>query len=163
MTYKNTDIYKYFKKSKYLSSKHKNYFQIYESLFLKYRNRKITMVEIGILSGGSLFMWRKFFGKKANIIGIEYNPKAKEFEKYGFKIEIGDQSDDQFWKNFFMKYGKVDIIIDDGGHTNFQQIKTTVNCIPFIKDNGMLVVEDVHTSYMKKRFNNPSKNSFINF
>ena len=163
MSYAKTDLFKYFKSSKYFSGKHKNYFQIYENLFSKFRNKNITFVEIGVLSGGSLFMWRKYFGNKAKIIGIEFNPKAKKFEKYGFNIEIGDQSDDHFWKNFFKKYGKVDVILDDGGHTNFQQIKTSVNCVPFIKDNGILVVEDVHTSYMKNRFNNPSKNSFINF
>ena len=163
MSYKKTVLYKHFRNSKFFSVKHKNYFQIYENLFSKFRNKKITFVEIGVLSGGSLFMWRNFFGKKANIIGIEYNPNAKKFEKYGFKIEIGDQSDDKFWKNFFKKYGKVDVILDDGGHTNFHQIKTTINCVPFIKDNGLLVIEDVHTSYMKNRFNNPSKYSFINF
>ena len=163
MSYLKTYSYKYFKKSKFFSSKHKNYFQIYDTLFSKYRNKKITFVEIGIFSGGSLFMWRNFFGRKAKIIGIELNPEAKKFEKYGFKIEIGNQSSKEFWKKFFLKYGKVDIILDDGGHTNYQQIITANNCIPKIKDDGMLVVEDVHTSYMKKKWYNPSKYSFINF
>ena len=36
-------------------------------------------------------MWRNFFGKKAKIIGIDLNPESKRFEKYGFKIFIGDQ------------------------------------------------------------------------
>ena len=47
-------------------------------------------------------MWRNYFGKKARIIGVELNPKAKELEKKGFKIFIGDQSDPNFWK-FFRK------------------------------------------------------------
>ena len=163
MSYLNTFSYKYFKKSKFFSSKHKNYFHIYDTLFSKYRNKKITFVEIGVFSGGSLFMWRNFFGKKAKIIGIELNPEAKKFEKYNFKIEIGNQSSDEFWKFFFSKYGKVDIVLDDGGHTNYQQIITANNCIPKIKNNGMLVVEDVHTSYMRKKWYNPSKYSFINY
>ena len=29
-------------------------------------------------------MWKKFLGKKANIIGVELNPEAKKLEKYGF-------------------------------------------------------------------------------
>ena len=53
-------------------------------------------------------MWRDFFGKKAKIIGIDLNPDAKRFEKYGFKIFIGDQSNVNFWKKFFSKIGKVD-------------------------------------------------------
>ena len=36
--------------------------------------------------------------------------------------------------------------------------------IKFIKDDGKIIVEDTHTSYMKKKgFKNPSKYSFINF
>ena len=92
----------------------------------------------------------KFFGKKAKIIGVELNPLAKKFEKYGFKIFIGDQSKPIFWKNFFKKVGKVDIILDDGGHTNYQQIITLNSCVPHIKDDGLMVVEDTHASYIKK-------------
>ena len=57
-----------------------------------------------------------------------------------------------FWKNFFKKVGKVDIILDDGGHTNYQQIITLNSCVPHIKDDGLMVVEDTHASYIKKNF-----------
>ena len=163
MKYKKTYTYKSFLKSKYLSLKYINYFNVYDSLLSKYRNKKIKFVEIGVFSGGSLFMWRNFFGKKAKIIGVDLNPDIKRFKKYGFNIEIGDQSDEKFWKKFFKKYGEVDIILDDGGHTNYQQILTVNHCIPFIKDNGILITEDTHTSYIKNKWYNPSKYSFINY
>ena len=163
----NKDLLNFFKQSKYYSLKYKNYFPIYEKLFAKFRGKKITFVEIGVLSGGSLFMWKNYFGNDARIIGIELNPEAKKFEKEGFEIFIGNQADENFWKDFFEKVGEVDIILDDGGHTNFQQIVTCCSCIPFIKDNGLMVVEDVfHSyglSYGAKGFYNPSKYSFINF
>ena len=155
-------IYKSFQDSKYHSTKYKKYFDIYDQLFKKFTGKKITIVEIGILNGGSLFMWRKYFGKKARIIGIDLNSKTKQLEKYGFEIFIGDQADKNFWNKFFKKIGKVDIIIDDGGHTNIQQSLTTVYTVPFIKNDGLLVIEDTHSSYQKK-FQNPSKYSFINF
>ena len=69
-----------FNESKYYSLKYKNYFTIYEKLFDKYRNKKITFVEIGVLSGGSLKMWKKYFGERSRIIGIDLNPRAKNFE-----------------------------------------------------------------------------------
>ena len=163
MNYKKTNTYKSFLKSKYYSLKYSNYFHIYDELFSKYKNKKIIFVEIGVFSGGSLFAWRKFFGKKATIVGIDLNPSVKKFEKYGFKIFIGDQSKKAFWKKFFSKIGKVDIVLDDGGHTNYQQIITTNCCIPNIKDNGTLVVEDVHTSFLKNKWYNPSKYSYINY
>ena len=153
-----------FKSSPKYSIKWSNYFDIYENLFRRFKNKKITLVEVGIGNGGSLFMWKKYFGKKAKIIGIELNPEAKKLEKDGFKIFIGDQSNPNFWKNFYSKVGKIDILIDDGGHTNLQQITTLMESISHINYNGMIVVEDTHTSYMKdKGFKNPSKFSFINF
>ena len=155
--------YRLFKNSQKSSMKWSSYFQVYENIFSKYRNKKITFVEIGVFNGGSLFIWKKFFGKKAKIIGIDANPNAKKMEKYGFKIYIGNQSDSKFWENFFKKEGKVDIILDDGAHKNLHQITTVHCCLPHIKDGGKIVVEDTVTSYIKKEFNNPSKYSFINF
>jgi hypothetical protein len=156
------NIYKLFLNSKYNSTKYKNYFNIYSHIFKKYINKKIIFVEIGVLNGGSLFMWKKYFGKKAEIIGIDLNPNAKKLEKYGFKIFIGNQADPVFWKNFFKEIGKVDVILDDGGHTNKQQIITTNSCVNNINNNGILVIEDTHASY-QKGFGNPSKHSFINY
>jgi hypothetical protein len=63
------NIYKLFLNSKYNSTKYKNYFNIYSHIFKKYINKKIIFVEIGVLNGGSLFMWKKYFGKKAEILG----------------------------------------------------------------------------------------------
>ncbi len=163
MNYKNTLTFKAFKKSKYFSLKYINYFPIYDTLLKRFRNKKIIFVEIGVFSGGSLFMWRNFFGKKAKIIGIDLNPDIKRFEKYGFDIILGDQSSNKFWKKFFQKYGKVDVILDDGGHTNHQQITTVNNCVPNVKDGGILITEDVHTSYIRDKWYNPSKYSFINY
>lgn len=140
-----------------------NYFEIYEEIFREFINKKITFVEVGIGNGGSLFMWRKFFGSKARIIGIELNPEAKSLEKYGFEIFTGDQSDKKFWKNFYKQNGKIDILLDDGGHRNIQQITTLMESIKYIKDGGKIVIEDTHTSYISKGFKNPSKYSFINF
>ena len=153
---------KLFFKSKYYSRKYEKYFAIYDELFINYKNKKITFIEIGVANGGSLVMWKKYFGKNSRIIGIDLNPRCKIFKKKGFEIFIGDSSNQEFMNSVFKKIGKVDIILDDGGHTNSQQINAVVNCIPNINRGGLLVTEDTHASYMKK-FGNTSKYSFINF
>jgi hypothetical protein len=146
----------------YLSIKYDSYFPAYEALLQRYVDREITIVEVGILNGGSLFMWKKYFGTKARIIGIDLNPDALEWEEHGFEIYIGDQSSEAFWADLFQKIGKVDVLIDDGGHTNRQQIVTSHYAIQNINDGGLLIVEDVHTSYFRE-FGNPSRYSFVNF
>ena len=154
--------YQSFQKSKFLSIKHDNFFPIYEKTFQKYRGKPIVFVEIGIFHGGSLFMWRDYFGKDARIIGIDLDPGAKKWEEHGFEIWIGDQSDPKFWQDFFATVGSVDIVLDDGGHTNEHQLITTLETLPNINDGGVLLVEDVYTSYSND-YGNPSRYSFINF
>ena len=158
----NLRLFQIYKNLKHVSLKCDTYFQAYEEIFNKYVGKKITFVEVGVLHGGSLFMWREYFGKEARIVGIDLHPKAKELEKYGFEIYIGSQSDESFWKDFFAKVGKIDILLDDGGHGNDQQIITLVESIHNTNDDGIIVIEDVHASYMK-RFGNPSKHSFVNY
>ena len=157
----NSKIYESYLRSPYSSLKLSTYFNVYDQLLSQYRDKSIVFLEIGILDGGSLFMWRDFFGPQARIIGVDLNPEAKKWEKEGFEIFIGDQSSAEFWKKTLNTIGKLDIVLDDGGHTYEQQIMTTESVIPFINDGGVIIIEDCHTSYMKKF--GFRKLSFINY
>jgi hypothetical protein len=156
-----TASFQSFEKSPYFSVKYKKYFAIYDQLFSSFRNKKITFVEIGVLQGGSLFMWRDFFGPEARIIGIDLNPDAKHWEQYGFEIFIGDQSQPNFWQDFAKTVTNIDILLDDGGHTNLQQLVTLFEVSKFVNPQGLIVIEDTHASYQKE-FGNPGRFSFIN-
>jgi len=158
--YKDYQSYKSFIKSPYRSFKNTSYFQVYDDLFGKYRDKPITFVEVGVFHGGSLFMWRDYFGDDARIIGIDLNPAAKKWKEHNFEIFIGDQSDPNFWESFFKQVGPIDILLDDGGHTFEQQIATVHNSLKNINNQGLIVVEDTHTSYMKE-FGFPSKFTFV--
>ena len=65
-------------------------------------------------------------------------------------------------EKFFSKVGNIDILLDDGGHENHQQIITMSEAIPHVNDDGIIITEDTHTSYFKN-FGNPSKYSFMNY
>ncbi len=156
------DLKKIFREIENLSLKSDNYFEIYEKHLKKFVGKEIIFVEIGVLNGGSLQMWKKFFGKKARIIGIDINPECKKFEDDQIEIFIGDQSSKIFWKNFFEQVSNVDVILDDGAHTNISQINTTLSCINNINNDGLLIIEDTHTSYINK-YNTSKKYTFINF
>jgi hypothetical protein len=145
------------------STKWFNYFAIYEKLFAQYRGKEITFCEVGVLDGGSLVMWREFFGPQARIIGIDNNPECKLLEKLAaIEIIIGDQADPNFWQNLNDLNYKIDILLDDGGHTNKQQIVTLYHSLELINDGGLIVMEDTHASYINY-FGNPSKYSFIEY
>lgn len=157
-----TGIYEHFHNSPYHSKKHSGYFPAYDELLNSYRGKPITFVEIGVLNGGSLFMWRSYFGDQARIIGIDLNPGAKRWENDGFEIYIGSQSDSNFWARILTEIGPIDVLLDDGGHTFHQQIVTCEAVLPSIKDGGLLIVEDTHSSYMRD-FGGPSSRSFVSY
>ena len=74
-----------------------HYLPIYESLFKKYSGKKIKVLEIGVLRGGSLKLWKEYFGADAQSYGIDIDPTAKQYEADGIKIFIGDQGDKILW------------------------------------------------------------------
>ena len=150
-----------FSKTELPSLKVDSYFENYEDLLREFRGRKITLVEVGVLGGGSLQMWKNYFGKDARIIGVDANPNALKF-KNEFEIHIFDQTDLRAWEIFFKTVGFIDVLIDDGGHTSLGQITTCVGSVNHINNDGLIIVEDVHSSYAKD-FGMPSKYSFDNW
>ena len=92
-------------------------------------------------------MWKKYFGPQCNIIGIDIMEECKAYEEEQIKIYIGSQEDRNFLRRLKSEIGRVDIIIDDGGHVMNQQIVTFEELFPILSDGGVYLCEDMHTSY----------------
>ena len=58
-----------------------HYFDIYERYFNQYVDKPTLMIEIGVFKGGSIDMWKEYFGPKSTIVGIDINPDCKRFER----------------------------------------------------------------------------------
>lgn len=130
-----------------LIHKWKHYFEIYHHFFKRYVGKEIVVLEIGVFQGGSLQLWKDYFGDKAKIFGIDINPECKAYEEENIKVLIGSQSDREFLRKVKAEIPQVDILIDDGGHTMKQQIITFEELYGFIKPDGIYLCEDIHTSY----------------
>lgn len=143
-----SDLREYFKNNeKRLIHKWDHYFDIYERHFQKYRGKEVVILEIGVFHGGSLQMWKDYFGSRVKIYGIDINPRCKTLEEEGIEILIGSQSDRDFLRKVKQQIPRPDILIDDGGHTMKQQIVTYEELFDHVKDDGVYLCEDVHTSY----------------
>jgi hypothetical protein len=141
-----------------------HYFEIYDRYFSQFRNKKITMMEIGVFRGGSLQMWKEYFGLNATIVGVDIDLQCKRYEEEQINIEIGSQEDPAFLNKLIEKYGHFDIIVDDGGHTMNQQKVSFNTLFKAVPEGGVYLCEDCHTSYWAYfggRYRN--KNSFIEF
>lgn len=111
------------------------------------RERKIKFLEIGVSQGGSLDMWATYFGPNASIIGVDIDPACRRFESPQVEIVIGDQGDQDFLVELSRRIGKVDAILDDGGHRMDQQILTFQQLYGNVTEGGIYMCEDTHTSY----------------
>lgn len=124
--------------------KWEHYFDAYHTHFKKFINKEVKILEIGIHSGGSLDMWRSYFGNKCSVYGIDIEEACKVYANDHTSIFVGDQEDRTFWNNFFEEVGTIDIIIDDGGHTTEQQRVTFEEVLPMLNPGGIYLCEDVH-------------------
>jgi SAM-dependent methyltransferase len=138
-----------------------HYFPIYERYFSKFRHRPMSILEIGVYRGGSLRLWRAYFGEQARITGIDIDPECLAFRSKDAEVFIGDQADAAFLTRAALARGPFDIIIDDGGHTARQQIISMETLLPHVKDGGIYLVEDTHTSLWPEFMDHPLGISFL--
>ncbi|MDR3173143.1 MAG: class I SAM-dependent methyltransferase [Treponema sp.] len=133
----------------FVSSKWIHYFYIYDRLFSEYRkrNKSLTFMEIGVDRGGSLEIWEKYLPKGSKIHGVDINPECKKINFSGnIFFHLGSASDRNFMETTFRDI-EFDIILDDGSHICSDVIETFKIMFPKIKNGGLYVVEDLHTSY----------------
>jgi cephalosporin hydroxylase len=97
---------------------------------------ELNILEIGISHGGSLQLWKKYFGDKVNIYAIDINPQCKKLEEERVQIFIGSQSDPRFLQEVLKELPEMDIIQDDGGHVMDQQIISFENLYLHVKEGG---------------------------
>jgi len=149
--YASNDLEKYFRNNKSnLIHKGEHYFEIYDRHFSRFRGKDVAVLEIGVSHGGSLQMWKYYFGERAKIFGVDNNPECKKFEEERVNISIGSQEDRSFLQRLKKEIPEVDILIDDGGHTMNQQVATFEEMYDHVKEDGVYICEDLNTSYWKE-------------
>ena len=132
-----------------------NYGPIYDRHFADYRDRSINILEIGVLKGGSMRLWEKYF-PHANIFGIDIDEECQQYESDRTKIFIGDQGDVSFLRNIKATIPRIDIIIDDGSHRAKDQKITFEEMYYHLSTPGVYLIEDIELNYWKnKDLNSP--------
>src|SRR5580765_7064558 len=57
-----------------------HYFDIYDRHFSKFVGKEVHIVEVGVYSGGSLKMWRDYFGDKCTVYGVDILDECRNYE-----------------------------------------------------------------------------------
>ena len=132
-----------------------HYISIYEELLAPYKKAQtdssspLRLLEIGVARGGSLEVWKKYFGESAMIYGIDVDERCNEISIPGVQIRIGSQADKKFLLSVIDELGRPQIIIDDGSHHSDHLSLTLEILWPHLQDGGIYIIEDTHTSYWK--------------
>jgi len=124
-----------------------HYLPLYDRYFSTYRGRPLRFLEIGVSGGGSLQMWRQYFGQQATIYGIDINPECARLNGLAGQVRIGSQTDTAFLASVVAEMGGVDIVLDDGSH-HMEHIPVTLKALfPAVSVGGLYLIEDLHTAY----------------
>jgi cephalosporin hydroxylase len=124
-----------------------HYFAIYHQHLSRWQGQDVVFLEFGVSHGGSLQMWKKYFGSGSTIIGVDIDPRCRALEEDRVLVRIGDQEDRIFLRELVAEFGRLDVVLDDGGHTMPQQINTFEEVFPAVSPDGLYMVEDLLTSY----------------
>ena len=143
------------------SSKHTDYFSIYDEIFSNNnidRFESYTILEIGVDIGSGVRALKKHF-PNSKIYGLDILSKCKNHEEENINIIIGSQIDNDILDR--LNDIKFDIIIDDGSHDNNHVFYTFEKLFSYLKNDkvGLYIIEDIHTSYWpyyNGGYNNPN-------
>jgi SAM-dependent methyltransferase len=128
-----------------------HYFAIYQAVFGPRRAEPMRILEIGVLLGSSLRLWKQYIAHPETVVvGIDIRPECIEFDAPadGIRVRIGSQADAAFLKRVVEEFGPFDLIIDDGSHHSSNMIASFNHLYAEgLKDTGIYFVEDLHANY----------------
>ena len=131
----------------HIFDKWENYIVEYDRILSKFRDTNVSLLEMGVQNGGSLQIWKKYFGASAVVHGVAIRKTVCELQLGdGISTYCFDNTNETVVRQHSQTY-TYDIIIDDASHLNADVINTFSYLFPELHPGGYYVIEDVHTSY----------------
>lgn len=138
----------------FYTTKWENYLFAYQEVLEKYikKGKPVNLLEIGILNGGSLQLWKKFLPEGSQIYGIDINVECEniQFNDENIHFFLGNGASPDFWAANLHDV-EFDIIIDDGSHLCPDVISSFELLFPIkLNMGGTYIAEALQTSYLKE-------------
>lgn len=111
------------------------------------------MLEIGVQSGGSTFVWNDYFGTgNVHYIGIDINPNCSQFEdrSRNVRVFIGRQSNATFLREICSAHGPFDLIVDNGSHRSEHIMISLYSLWDCLTNHAVYAIEDLHKYVQEK-------------
>jgi len=134
-----------------------NYDLVYANLFAD-RSSAIEILEIGLgtnntdtpsnmgrkgVPGASLKSWKEFY-PNSNIVGCDIDQRVLFRDERILTYQL-DQTSTSSWETLRQTLGerKFDLIIDDGLHAPYANLRTIIEASTLLRKSGLIVIEDV--------------------
>jgi hypothetical protein len=117
------------------------------------RDRELSVLEIGLgcdypIEGASIPLWRRYL-PCAKFFMMELRDCIENYRPQLDGMARGDQSKPEELRRALALARPFHVVIDDGGHTMLQQITTIREVMRALPPGGLLIVEDILTSWMQ--------------
>ena len=151
-------------KSPYNLESHRHpYTGFYSMLFSKIQGKACRFAEIGIAGGRSAHLWNGYlrhpeaqiwmFDRDENFVQHAHDEMKKVPGGHRFIFDLMDVGvDGNVSKGFSETKEWFDVIIDDSSHDFDHQIRICKEALPFVREGGLLVVEDVFRDTSEKKY-----------
>lgn len=128
------------------------FLEVYDKVFAPLLDQPITLLEIGVRSGGSLLLWREYFAR-ARVVGIDADPPQNDLSGDRLHFYQGRQEDTEFLSAVAAEVAPegFDVIIDDASHV----AAPTRTCFwhlfeHHLKPGGLFCIEDWGTGFWER-------------
>lgn len=133
-----------------------NYADAYAGALEKYVGHPITLVEVGILAGTGLAMWADLF-PFGRVVGLDVDlghyreqlPELKDLGAFGALVpevaefdQLASVKEQQIVLDGIVVRGAVDVVVDDGFHSNTSITRTFKAFQPFLQRHSTYIIED---------------------
>ena len=136
------------------------YLPFYDSIFGEIRHSRVSLLEIGVLRGASLRMWRDYF-PNGSIYGID-KEECYAVDEKRIKCFVGRQGSRRFLREVVEQVASLDIVIDDGSHRGKDSLVSFIELWPHIQPGGWYVVEDALMMF-KHRYTPPGTKTVMTY
>lgn len=122
-----------------------SFLEIYQSYFAPIRGLVQQVLEIGVLKGFSLRMWKDYF-PTATVWGVDIDPRAQIEGRANLRVVWGSQTDPKALAK--VASGEpLDIVIDDGSHVVDHMVESLRLLWSRVRPGGFYVIEDTHLTH----------------
>ena len=116
-----------------------SYVPVYEQILGPMRFSPVRMLEVGVMTGASLRVWDEYFThENKEIHGVDIRPDWLKYEVKNYHVLDASQPE-----TAEILGGTWDIVIDDGSHIPYHQVKTLEIFGKRIRPDGYYIIEDI--------------------